>query len=78
MESAPKKKNPLSASGEDVFGIRWIKTPRAKIITGIIMLALAAFTFADFEFERYGVLRVILLVGGAWYVYKGIKGRTNR
>lgn len=73
MESAPKKEKFLSVSGESVFGIRWIRTPRAKIITGVIMLALAAFTFLDYEFEGYGVLRVILLVGGTWYIYKGIK-----
>jgi len=77
VESAPKKEKFLSVSGESVFGIRWIKTPRAKIITGLIMFALAAVCFFDPDLKDMGTLIVILLVGGAWYIYKGIKGRNN-
>jgi hypothetical protein len=77
VESTPKKEKFLSVSGESVFGIRWIKTPRAKIITGIIMLALAVFAFLDPELNDMGVLIMLLLVGGIWYIYKGIKNRNT-
>jgi hypothetical protein len=72
-----KKEKFMSVSGESVFGIRWIKTPKAKIITGLIMLALAVVSFLDPDLKDMGVLIVLLLVGGTWYIYKGIKSRNN-
>ena len=35
-ESVVKKRKFLSILPADLFGIRWIKTARAKIITGIV------------------------------------------
>src|SRR3989344_492523 len=77
IKTKPRKEKFLSVSGESFFGMRWVKTPRAKIITGLIMLGLAVFTFLDPELNDMGVLIMLLLVGGTWYIYKGIKSRNN-
>jgi len=76
IELASKDKF-LSVSAGSVFGIRWIKTPRAKIITGIVMLGLALFAFLDSELKDMGVLIVLLLLGGGWYIYKGTRNQIK-
>ncbi len=76
-EVTNKKGKFWPVTAESVFGIRWIKTPRAKIITGIVMLGLVLFIIVDptFNLKDMEVLTLILLVGGIWYIYKGLKSR---
>jgi hypothetical protein len=78
-EVATKKRKFFSVSAESIFGIRWIKTSRAKIITGLVMLGVVLFTIADpnLNLKDMEALIVILLIGGVWYVYKGLKSKKG-
>ena len=73
MSDSDKEKF-LSVSAESIFGIRWIKTPRAKIITGVIMVCLGVVSLLDVPGS--GILVTLLIAGGGWYLYKGLKGRS--
>jgi hypothetical protein len=74
-----KKRKFFSVSAESIFGIRWIKTSMAKIITGLVMLGVVLFTIADpdLNLKDMEALIVILLIGGVWYVYKGLQSKKG-
>lgn len=69
-----KKEKFWPVSAESVFGMRWIRTPKAKIITGIVMICLAPAFFSYPDLNTAGVIVTLFVVGGVWYIYKGFKG----
>ncbi len=57
----------------NLFGLRWIRTPKAKIIFGLSMLALAIFTLGVVGLKDSWELIIILTVGGLWQIVTGRK-----
>lgn len=58
-------------SANSIFGVRWAKTPRAKIIWGIALFVIGIVAFLD-DPNNSLLLAITLLIGGPWLVYKGI------
>jgi hypothetical protein len=75
-----KKEGAWSALGESIFGIRWAKSGRAKILWGCAFLLLCPVIILDPDLrnDNEGILLLILFLAGVWLIYKGVKQKNTK